>query len=127
MSRCVPARWRETHSPGEGLDLHDAHSPGRRDTFLPPLGLGPGDAAEQPRVDADVGGDEAHQRVHPREAAGHDQLVALGDRRVDADAVGARERGGVDAETPGRLEDALAAADAVGLGVVRAARVGGQR
>ena len=102
---------RDTHSPGEGLDLHDTHRPGRRDAFLPPLRLRPGDAAQHPGVDADVSGHEAHQCVHPREAAGHDELVTLGDRRVDADAVGPGQRRRVDTESSCRLEDALAAAD----------------
>ena len=84
--------------------------------------LGPGHPPQQPSVETDVRGDEAHQGVHAGRRPGA-QLVALGNRRVDADAVGARERGGVDAESARGLEDTLAAGDPVGLRVVGAARV----
>ena len=73
-----------------------------------PLRLRPRHATQQPSVDADIGGNEAHERIHPGQPAGDDQLVALGDRGVDPDAVGARKRCGVDAETAGGLENSLA-------------------
>ena len=88
--------------------------------------FGPRHATHQANVDADIGRNEAHERIHPGQPAGDDELVALCDRGVDADAVGARKRCGVDAETAGGLENPLTLGDAIRLGVARAARVARQ-